>query len=160
VGDDYGRPTDSWIGIAFPQGSPPTTAGNLRADFGAHIPAGVPDSTVLKVIPTQPFETAASLVIFWLLWRWRKKPQRAGRLFAAYLVLMGAERFVIEIFRAKDDRFIGPLTTAQIIAMALIALGAILWLRLRGDREAPKGEPSAAGGTTGPAVKAGRSTHA
>src|SRR5512132_2475142 len=26
VGDDYGRPTDSWVGIAFPKGSPPTTA--------------------------------------------------------------------------------------------------------------------------------------
>ena len=27
VGDDYGRPTDSWVGIAFPNGSPPSTAG-------------------------------------------------------------------------------------------------------------------------------------
>src|SRR3954454_21979470 len=25
VGDDYGGPTQSWVGIAFPKGSPPTT---------------------------------------------------------------------------------------------------------------------------------------
>jgi len=147
VGDDYGRPTSSWIGLAFPKGSPPTTAGNLRADFGAHIPAGVPDATVLKVIPTQPFETAAALVIFALLWRWRKKPWKAGRLFAAYLVLSGVERFVIEIFRAKDDRFLGPLTTAQMIAIALVVLGAVLWVRLLGHRGV--GDP-AAGAEEGP----------
>jgi len=148
VGDDYGRPTSSWIGVAFPKGSPPTTAGNLRTDFGAHVPPGIPDSTVLKVIPTQPFETAAALVIFALLWRWRKKPWKAGRLFAAYLVLSGVERFVVEIFRAKDDRVLGPLTTAQVIAIALVVLGAVLWSRLRGDREV--GEP-ASGAADGPA---------
>jgi len=26
VGDDYGAPTNSWVGVAFPKGSPPTTA--------------------------------------------------------------------------------------------------------------------------------------
>src|SRR5512145_1021233 len=29
VGDDYGRPTEAWFGIAFPKGLPPTTAGGL-----------------------------------------------------------------------------------------------------------------------------------
>ena len=157
VGDDYGRPTTSWIGIAFPKGSPPTTAGNLRADFGAHIPPGTPDHAVLKVIPTEPMETIASLVIFYFLWRWRKQPWKTGRLFAVYLVLTGIERFLIEIWRAKDDRFIGPLTTAQVIALALIALGAVLWVRLSG-----RGEPRAAvaSGTAGPEGKAGPAAHA
>src|SRR5947207_2962684 len=36
VGDDYGRPTTSWIGIAFPKGSPPTTAESLR-QFGVAV---------------------------------------------------------------------------------------------------------------------------
>ncbi|HKK08437.1 MAG TPA: prolipoprotein diacylglyceryl transferase, partial [Gemmatimonadota bacterium] len=129
VGDDYGRPTSSWIGIAFPMGSPPTTAGNLAAGFGAHIPAGTPASAVLKVIPTQPIETVATLVIFVLLWRWRKKAWEAGRLLAAYLVLSGVERFVVEVFRAKDDRFLGPFTTAQAVAAVLVLLGVALWAR-------------------------------
>ena len=30
VGDDYGRPTASWIGIKFPNGSPPTTRATHR----------------------------------------------------------------------------------------------------------------------------------
>src|SRR5256885_4445643 len=30
VGDDYGRPTSSWIGVAFPKGSPPTAAEGPR----------------------------------------------------------------------------------------------------------------------------------
>ncbi len=165
VGDDYGRPTTSWIGIAFPNGSPPTTAGNLRADFGAHVPAGVPDSTVLKVLPTQPFETVAALLIFWLLWRWRKRPWKAGRLFAAYLVLSGVERFVVEIFRAKDDRFVGPLSTAQLIAIGLIVLGLALWIGLRGRSEAAVGDAStgassARSAAAGPEGEPGRAGHA
>jgi phosphatidylglycerol:prolipoprotein diacylglycerol transferase len=40
-----------------------------------------------------------------------------------WLTLAGAERFVVEIFRAKDDRFIGSLTVAQLISLALVAVG-------------------------------------
>ena len=31
VGDDYGIYTDSWVGIAFPEGSPPSTASQMAA---------------------------------------------------------------------------------------------------------------------------------
>lgn len=55
VGENYGFPTDSWAGIAFARGNPPSTAGNLRA-VGAEIPAGVPDTAVLAVHPTQLYE--------------------------------------------------------------------------------------------------------
>lgn len=57
VGDDYGMPTTSWIGVAFPRGAPPTTAGNLRQIFHVPVPAWVPDATVLTVYPTELFET-------------------------------------------------------------------------------------------------------
>src|SRR5690606_35384200 len=36
VGDDYGLPTDSRVGVAFPDGAPPSTAGYLRS-VGADI---------------------------------------------------------------------------------------------------------------------------
>jgi len=124
VGDDYGRPTESWVGVAFPKGSPPSTAGNMRDYFGVDIPESVPDWEVLRVFPTQVFEVVISLLIFALLWRLRKQPYRAGWLFMLYLMLAGLERLFVEFFRAKDDRFFGPFTLAQLISLALILLGA------------------------------------
>jgi phosphatidylglycerol:prolipoprotein diacylglycerol transferase len=103
VGDDYGRPTDSWVGLAFPNGTPPSTAGNLRHSFGVDVPDSVPDWEVLRVHPTQLYETAIMLVVFVILWRLRRHPHRAGWLFMLYLVLAGLERAFVEIFRAKDQ---------------------------------------------------------
>jgi phosphatidylglycerol:prolipoprotein diacylglycerol transferase len=134
VGDDYGQPTTSPLGIAFPQGSPPTTAGNLRHDFGLHIPPGVPDGQVLRVWPTELFETAAALVIFALLWRLRRRPAHDGWLFGVWMVAAGVERFLIEFLRAKDDRFLGPFTIAQVLSAALIVAGiAVVRARRRAD---------------------------
>src|SRR5204862_7550492 len=62
VGDDYGRPTDSWVGIAFPKVSPPTTAESLR-QFGVHIDPSILPDPVLRVYPTQLYESAAALVM-------------------------------------------------------------------------------------------------
>jgi prolipoprotein diacylglyceryltransferase len=39
----------------------------------------------------------------------------------------GIERFIAEFFRAKGDRFLGPFTVAQAIAVGFIALG-VAWL--------------------------------
>ncbi len=133
VGDDYGRPTDSWVGVAFPNGAPPSTAGNLRRVFGVDIPADIPDGQVLSVYPTQLFETGFSLLIFFILWRLRFQDRRAGWLFSLWLVLAGLERFVIEFFRAKDDRFFGALSLAQVISIGLMVVGLWLLRRLGGD---------------------------
>jgi len=130
VGDDYGRPTESWVGIAFPNGSPPSTAGNLRRMFGVSIPESVPDTAVLAVHPTQLYEIGMSLLIFAILWRLRRKPWKAGRLFSLCLALAGVERLIVEFFRAKDDRFFGVLTLAQLISIGLIVFGAWLFVRL------------------------------
>lgn len=130
VGDDYGRPTDSFAGIAFPNGLPPTTAGNLRS-FGADVDPSIPDSQVLAVHPTQLYETGLSLIIFFLLWRLRRHPHVQGWLFGMWLAMAAVERFVIEIFRAKDDRFFGGITLAQVISVLLFAGGIALVLRLR-----------------------------
>lgn len=45
-------------------------------------------------------------------------------------MLAGAEQFVVEVFRAKDDRFFaaGLLSSAQLIAVA-VALGGAAILR-------------------------------
>jgi len=130
VGDDYGRPTDSWVGIAFPRGLPPTTAANLRR-FGAPVDPGIPDSQVLAVHPTQLYETGISLVVFLLLWRLRRHPHKQGWLFGVWLAAAGIERLIIEVFRAKDDRFLGPFTLAQAISVLVIGVGVTIVLRCR-----------------------------
>lgn len=124
VGDDYGYPTDLPWAVAFPEGAPPTTAANLR-QFGADIPASVPADAVLAVHPTQLYEVAMTLVIFAVLWRLRTRLSTPGLLFAIYLSLAGVERFVVEIFRAKDDRFFGLLSVAQLLSLALAVGGAL-----------------------------------
>jgi phosphatidylglycerol:prolipoprotein diacylglycerol transferase len=55
-----------------------------------------------------------------------------GWLFGVYCVMAGTERFIVEFFRAKDDRFFGVLTLAQVIALAFIAAGAV-WMQVRRD---------------------------
>jgi phosphatidylglycerol:prolipoprotein diacylglycerol transferase len=72
VGDDYGRPWNSPLAVAFPQGAPPSTARNLEQQFGIEVPPGVSPDTVLAVHPTQLYETALGLVMFSILWRLRK----------------------------------------------------------------------------------------
>ena len=122
VGDDYGRPWDSRLAVAFPEGIPPSTAGNLQR-FGFDPPPGMPLDTVLAVHPTQLYETAAGVLMFLILWRLRDHHHAEGWLFGIYLVLAGVERFAVEFLRAKDDRFLGGLTLAQAIAVGMVVIG-------------------------------------
>lgn len=130
VGDDYGRPTNLPWGVAFPRGLPPSTAANLT-DFRVAIPEGTDPSTVLAVHPTQLYEVTIMLVVFALLWTLRSRERATGWLFAVYLMLAGLERFFVEIFRAKDDRFLAGFTIAQLTSVVLIGIGGYLYLRWR-----------------------------
>jgi phosphatidylglycerol:prolipoprotein diacylglycerol transferase len=125
VGDDYGRPTSSWVGIAFPKGSPPTTAGSLR-QFGVPVDPSIPSDQVLRVHPTQLYESAAALLIFFILLKLSRRPQPKGRIFGLLLILMSIERFLVEIVRAKDDRFLGPFTIAQLISAIALVVGMVV----------------------------------
>ena len=44
----------------------------------------------------------------------------------------GIERFLVEILRAKDDRFFGALTIAQLTSIALIVIGGAVIASLGG----------------------------
>ena len=128
VGDDYGLPTDSWVGIAFPEGAPPSTAGYLRT-VGADIPASVPDSAILAVHPTQLYEVAAGLFLFFVMLRISKMNLLPGRLFALFLAFYGVERFLVEFVRAKSDRLLLGLSTSQLASVLLLGLAAWIWSR-------------------------------
>ncbi len=139
VGDDYGGPTDLPWAIAFPEGLPPSTAGNLAA-FGVSVPAGLDPSTLLAVHPTQLYETALMLLAFMVLWKLRTIGWGTGALLGLYLMMAGVERFFIEILRAKDDRFFGGFTVAQVTSVAIVLVGAMVFARLSRAGEAPAGE--------------------
>jgi phosphatidylglycerol:prolipoprotein diacylglycerol transferase len=123
VNDDYGRPTNLPWAVKFPRGLPPSTAGNLEHLFGVAVPPGTDPSTVLAVHPTQLYEVGAMFVAFAILWRLRTSDRPIGWLFGLYLVFAGVERFLVEILRAKDDRFLGPFTLAQLTSIILIVIG-------------------------------------
>ena len=122
VGDDYGRPTASWLGIRFPQGSPPSSVDNL-ARFGIEVDPALMEryGQIVPVHPTQLYEIAMALLIFAVVWRLRKNDHAPGWLFTVWLTLASAARFLVEFVRAKDDRFLGSLTVAQVISLLLIA---------------------------------------
>ena len=127
VGDDYGRPWNGFLAVAFPNGAPPSTAGIMAREFGIVPPAGAAVNTVLSVYPTQLYEVVLGLAMFGFLWRIRDHKHAEGWLFGVYCVLAGLERFVIEFYRAKDDRLLAGLTYAQFIALGFVAFGMV-WM--------------------------------
>jgi len=97
---DYGEPTDAFWGMAYPDGTVPTTE---------------------DVHPTPVFETVAMGLAAALLWNLRGR-MRPGGLFALYLVIAGVERLLIEFIRRNDPVFAG-LTPAQLVSVGLIVVG-------------------------------------
>lgn len=130
VGDDYGRPWNGPLAVTFPDGAPPSTVRNMEELFGIPPAPGADPNAVVSVHPTQLYETVLGFVMFAILWRLRNHKHAEGWLFGVYLVVAGVERFFIEFLRAKDDRFFGPFTAAQVIALSLMAIGAVwMWMR-------------------------------
>ena len=86
-----------------------------------HVDPSIPPDQVLRVHPTQLYESAAGV-------RDVRDPDvrvaqtsaPKGRIFGLFLILMGIERFLVEIVRAKDDRFLGPFTVAQLISVIIL----------------------------------------
>lgn len=127
LGDDYGRPWASRQAVQFPEGAPPSTVANMVQLFHVRVPPGMPPDAVMAVYPTQLAETALGVLMFLALWRMRDHRHAAGWLFGVYCVLAGVERFVVEIVRAKDDRFFGGvISTAQVTALAVGVVGVCL----------------------------------
>ena len=127
---DYGIPTSLPWGMSFPKGLVPT---------------------VERVHPTPIYEFMAACVIAWWLWsmgalgdgRARAKERASqnmdngtnafvassrqpGEVFAAYLVLSGTARFLVEFIRINPRSFLG-MSNAQTAAAASVIVGAVLW---------------------------------
>jgi phosphatidylglycerol:prolipoprotein diacylglycerol transferase len=116
---DYGIPTSLPWGMSFPNGIVPTTE---------------------RVHPTPIYEFLVAILIFWILWRLgaRALKTRApnGIIFAAYLVLTGIARFLVEIIRINPRSFYG-LTNAQVASVVSVIAGAALYLYCRKAKPVP-----------------------
>lgn len=149
VGDDYGFPTDSWVGIAFPEGAPPTRVDILERDFGVTVDPALIEryGQIVPVHPAQLYEVAIALVLVApIVWRFRGHRFGAGWLFSLWMALYGVERFLVEIVRAKDDRFIFDIfTSAQLLSVVITLTGIFLMVRL--SRVRSEGTREARGGT-------------
>jgi phosphatidylglycerol:prolipoprotein diacylglycerol transferase len=108
---DYGKPWDGPWAMAYPDGTVPTTE---------------------TVHPTPVYETLVMGGVAWYLWHIRDRV-RPGGLFALYLVLSGAERFLVEFLR-RNDRVVVGLTVPQLFALAMMVAGSAWLVYLRSSR--------------------------
>ncbi len=126
---DYGIPTSLPWGMNFPNGLVPT---------------------VERVHPTPIYEFIAACAIAWWLWKLgaadgggvrNAEPasqhavpatltRRPGEVFAAYLVLTGGARFLVEFIRINPRTFLG-MSNAQTAAAVSIIVGVFLWALAR-----------------------------
>ncbi len=84
----------------------------------------------VSVFPTSIYEAVACILLFLLLWSLRKRFTRSLQMFGAYLVLVGVERFLIELMRVNykyDWGFVHP-SQAEILSVVLVLIGTALLL--------------------------------
>lgn len=104
------------------------------------------DLSATPVYPTPLYEFGLAVVIFAVLWSFRKHNHVAGWLFWVYMVFNGAERFFIEKIRVNNQfDFLGQtMTQAELIALVLIAIGVVgtikFWSPKRPTSSVPKDE--------------------
>lgn len=103
-GELYGRLTDVPWGMIFPSGGP----------FPRH--------------PSQLYEAICEgLILFLILWFWRKRMKHVGVQSSIFLIGYGVMRFGIEFFREADSQLGyylgGTITMGQILCFLMMAIG-------------------------------------
>ncbi|MCC8152273.1 MAG: prolipoprotein diacylglyceryl transferase [Lachnospiraceae bacterium] len=110
----YGKETDVWWGVVFPE--------------NCFAPAGV------ALIPTQLISAAGDFLICIILLFFTKKVEKVGDVSALYLLLYGIGRFSVEFLRQNEQGGIGMFTTAQIFSLVFMAVSVLLFIRNRKSR--------------------------
>lgn len=114
----YGKPTDLPWGMTFPEGV-------VATDVPVH--------------PTPLYEAIGALIIAVVLWRLGRRTDPL-RVFAAYLVLSGAARLLVEMLRTNEVTALG-LTQPQLWSLVSIVVGVALGVWRR-PRPAEPAEPA------------------
>jgi len=109
VGDDYGVPSNLPWAISFPNGAPPT---------------------ILRVHPTQLYDTLSMFIVFVILWKIRKRDLPLGWMSSVGFIIFGVQRFFMEFLRNTSPSFIPGLSQAQIISICFFVLGVIMLYKI------------------------------
>ena len=144
----YGHVTQSFLGVAFPKGSPA---------YSEQLKAGVlgPEAThAAPVLPTQLFETAAGLAFFFFLsWYDKHKKKNEGETVFLAGVLYATWRFIVEFMRndPRGEPVLG-LSYSQFVSLFVFAGCGLAFVLLRrrtptlagtpGDKLAPPAQPA------------------
>ena len=89
--------------------------------------------------PTFLYESLWNLIIFAGLYYYIRTKPTPGRVFALYFIGYSIGRFFIEGLRT-DSLMLGPLRIAQVVSLALIALGIALFYLVRKYRKDEENE--------------------
>lgn len=130
AGCDYGTPTRSIVGTAFPAGS---------HAFRDHVARGWIDASAsasLPVHPTELYEAGVGLLLFFALRA--SKLERRGARFVALVVGYALARSAIEFVRGDASRgHVGALSTSQAFAIATSLCAIACFALARRDAHAP-----------------------
>lgn len=123
---DYGIPTSLPWGTNYENGTVPPSVMFRDSDISATFPNGiVPDNTPLH--PTPIYEFLVGILIFYVLWKLRKKHWQDGQLFIIYLIASGISRLMVEFIRL-NPRLLFGLSEAQLISLGLILIGVVSFI--------------------------------
>jgi phosphatidylglycerol---prolipoprotein diacylglyceryl transferase len=99
----YGRPTDSFLGVSFKEGS--------LGPIDVH------------VYPTQVFSSIFDFALALFLLLYDRKERKSGRTFSLYLIIYSIGRFAVEFIRDDPRGSVGILSTSQFISLFILLLG-------------------------------------
>ena len=122
---DYGLPVSefaSWVpwGTNYSNGTLPPSVAFRGTEIAQKFGGIVPDNTLCH--PTPVYEFILGVIIFSILWYYRKKFKIDGKLFFLYLILSGIARLLVEFIRLNPKIIFG-LSEAQLISIILITIG-------------------------------------
>jgi phosphatidylglycerol:prolipoprotein diacylglycerol transferase len=108
-GELFGRPTNSWVGIIFPNG------GGLYPRHASQLYEAFLEGLMLTLV----------------LWILRSKVKVYGMISAAFISVYGIFRFVVEFYREPDSQlgyYFGFLTMGQLLCAIMIIAGILVGL--------------------------------
>ena len=112
----YGRPTDMPWGVTF------TNPHALVA----------PEFVGVPLHPTQLYEAAGNLILFFILHKLYNKPHKNGMILLAYVSCYAFMRFMIEFFRGDfRGEYILGLSPSQLISLLTALAAGAVWIYLK-----------------------------
>ncbi len=87
----------------------------------------------VSVFPTPVYEMVVCVMLFFVLWKLRHRFMRPLQMFGTYLIMVGVERFLVELVRVNykyNWGFVHP-SQAEILSVVLVLIGAYLVLFYR-----------------------------